>query len=134
MKQHIITFFVSLLFAPIVFLAQILGNLIGDLYILFNNFISFIKFPFFLGKIISSVIAGTLAGYISAFLIFKIYKKLSFQVALIFPLLLIVAAIAGDIMYANRNGYDIFFLGHMIRNPLTFIFYFIFLKEFRFNS
>ena len=134
MKQHIITFFVSLLFAPIVFLAQILGNLIGDLYILFNNYISFIKFPFFLGKIISSVIAGTLAGYISAFLIFKIYKKLSFQVALIFPLLLIVAAIAGDIMYANRNGYDIFFLGHMIRNPLTFIFYFIFLKEFRLNS
>ena len=134
MKQHIITFFVSLLFAPIVFLAQILGNLIGDLYILFNNYISFIKFPFFLGKIISSVIAGTLAGYISAFLIFKIYKKLSFQVALIFPLLLIVAAIAGDIMYANRNGYDIFFSGHMIRNPLTFIFYFIFLKEFRFNS
>ena len=134
MKQHIITFFVSLLFAPIVFLAQILGNLIGDLYILFNNYISFIKFPFFLGKIISSVIAGTLAGYISAFLIFKIYKKLSFQVALIFPLLLIVAAIAGDIMYANRNGYDIFFLGHMIRNLLTFIFYFIFLKEFRFNS
>ena len=133
-KQYLITILVSLLFAPIVFLAQIFGNIIGELYVWFNNFISFIKFPFFLGRIISSIIAGTLAGYISALLIFKIYKELSFQVALIFPLLLIVAAIAGDIMNANRNGYDIYFLGHMIRNPLTFIFYFIFLKEFRFNS
>ena len=134
MKQHIITFFVSLLFVPILFLALILGNLIGEAYVWFNNFVSFIKFPFFLGRIISSIIAGTLAGYISAFLIFKIYKKLSFQVALIFPLLLIVVAIATDIMNANRNGYDIYFLSHMIRNPLTFIFYYIFLKEFRFNS
>ena len=133
-KQYLITILVSLLFAPIVFLAQIFGNIIGELYVWFNNFISFIKFPFFLGRIISSIIAGTLAGYISALLIFKIYKDLSFQFALIFPLLLIVVAIAGDIYYANKNGYDLFFLGHIIRNPLTFIFYFIFLKEFKFKN
>ena len=133
-KQYIITFFVSLLFAPIVVLAQVFGGIIGEIYVWFNNFISFIKFPFFLGKIISSVIAGSIAGYASALLIFKIYKKLNFQIALIFPLLLIVVAIAGDIYYANKNGYDLFFLGHIIRNPLTFIFYFIFLKEFKFKN
>lgn len=87
------------------------------------------EIPRFIARITASLIAGFAAGYFSAFVIKKIYKNLNLNVALILPGLLIAVAMVGDFSYAIKNGFDLNYLGHVIRNPASIFYYYYFLKD-----
>ena len=128
-KNYSITILVSLLFFPLIFIGQIGGNIIGELFVWFNNTFSLFEIHRVIARITSSFIAGIAAGYFSAFVIKKIYKNLNLNVALILPGLLIAIAMIGDLSYAIKYGFDIDYLGHVIRNPASIFYYYYYLKD-----
>ena len=74
-SNHTISLLVSLVFIPLAVLGQVGGNYIGNFIVWFNDYVSWWDFPSFIKIIISSFISGVIAGYFSAFIILKIYKK-----------------------------------------------------------
>ena len=76
-SNHFISLAVSLIFIPLALLGQIGGNVIGNLLVWFNDYIAWWNFPNFIKIITSSFISGFVAGYFSAFIILKIYKKVN---------------------------------------------------------
>ena len=127
--NYLLTILTSLLFFPLVFLGQIGGNIAGEFFIWFNNSFSYLNIPKIISVIVVAYMAGYIAGYFSAFIIKKVYKNLNLKLALIFPILLIVFAMIGDFSYATKNGFDLEYLGHVIRNPLTIFYYYYFLFD-----
>jgi len=128
-KNYSLTLLVSLLFFPLVFIGQIGGNILGELFVWFNNTFSIFEIPRFIARVTTSFIAGMAAGYFSALVIKKIYKNLNHIVAMILPGLLIAVAMFGDLSYAIKNGFDLDYLGHVIRNPVSIFYYYYFLNE-----
>ena len=128
---HIISLLVSLIFIPISILGQFVGNFVGNFFIWFNEYIAWWSFPNFIKIIVSSFIAGCIAGYFSAFVIFKIYKNVIVTIATILPAALIIFAVLGDLLFAVKNGFDLETLGHFIRNGLTIFTYYAMLIDFK---
>lgn len=128
-KNYSITLLVTLLFFPLLFIGQIGGNILGELFVWFNNSFSLFEIPRVIARIVSSFIAGMAAGYFSAFVIKKVYKNLHLDVAMILPGLLIAVAMFGDLSYALENGFDLDYLGHVIRNPASIFYYYYYLNE-----
>ncbi len=122
-KGHAITFLVSLIFFPVSILGQLLGGLVGEFFVYYNNTFSIFSIPSVVAVVSSHFISGYIAGYSSGFVINKIYKKSIIKTALVFPVLIISLAILGDISYAFKNGVDLQLLGHIIRNPVTILIY-----------
>ena len=127
-SNHLISLAVSLIFIPLALLGQIGGNVIGNLLVWFNDYIAWWNFPNFIKIITSSFISGFVAGYFSAFIILKIYKKVIVNTATILPAVLIVFAVLGDLSFVVKNGFDLDTLGHFIRNGLTIYIYYSTLK------
>lgn len=127
--NSLLTLLVSLLFFPLAFLGQIGGNLAGEFFIWFNNSFSYFNIPKIISVVVIAYMAGYIAGYFSAFIIKKIYKKLNFKLALVLPIILISFAMIGDFSFALNNGFDLDYLGHLIRNPLTIFYYYYFLSD-----
>ena len=75
-KNYSITLLVTLLFFPLLFIGQLGGNILGELFVWFNNSFSLFEIPIVIARIVSSFIAGMAAGYFSAFVIKKVYKNL----------------------------------------------------------
>jgi len=126
---NIITILTSLLFLPLAFLGQIGGNIVGELFVWFNNSFSFVDIPKIISVVVVGFMAGYVAGYFSAFIIKKVYKNLNMKFALILPILVIGFAMIGDFSYAFKNGFDLDYLGHVIRNPATIFYYYYFLYD-----
>lgn len=130
-KEHAITFLVSLIFFPVSILGQLLGGLVGEFFVYYNNTFSMFPIPSVVAIVSSHFISGYIAGYSSGFVINKIYKKSIIKTALVFPVMIISFAILGDISYAFKNGLDMQFLGHIIRNPVTIFIYWKTLNDLR---
>lgn len=130
-KEHVITFLVSLIFFPVSILGQLLGGLVGEFFVYYNNTFSMFSIPSVVAIVSSHFISGYIAGYSSGFVINKIYKKSIIKTALVFPVMIMSFAILGDISYAFKNGFDLEFLGHIIRNPVTILIYWKTLNDLR---
>jgi hypothetical protein len=130
-KEHAITFLVSLIFFPVSILGQLLGGLVGEFFVYYNNTFSMFSIPSVVAIVSSHFISGYIAGYSSGFVINKIYKKSIIKTALVFPVMIMSFAILGDISYAFKNGFDLQFLGHIIRNPVTIFIYWKTLNDLR---
>jgi hypothetical protein len=130
-KEHAITFLVSLIFFPVSILGQLLGGLVGEFFVYYNNTFSMFSIPSVVAIVSSHFISGYIAGYSSGFVINKIYKKSIIKTALAFPVMIMSFAILGDISYAFKNGFDLEFLGHIIRNPVTILIYWKTLNDLR---
>lgn len=127
--NYLLTILASLLFFPLAFLGQIGGNLAGEFFVWFNNYFSYFGIPKIISIVVVAFMAGYIAGYFSAYIIKKVYKNLNLICAMIFPILLIGAAMIGDFLYAQKNGFDLDYLGHVIRNPATIFYYYYFLFD-----
>ena len=103
-SNHFISLAVSLIFIPLALLGQIGGNVIGNLLVWFNDYIAWWNFPNFIKIITSSFISGFVAGYFSAFIILKIYKKVIVNTATILPAALIIFAVLGDLSFVVINN------------------------------
>ena len=128
---HIISLLVSLIFVPVALLGQVGGNIIGGFFVWFNNWIIWWDIPNFIKVVTGTIIAGYVAGYFSAFVIFKIYKKIIVNTATILPAALIIFAVLGDLSFAIQNSLDLNTLGHFIRNGLTIFVYYKMLKDYK---
>ena len=128
---HIISLLVSLIFVPVALLGQVGGNIIGGFFVWFNNWIIWWDIPNFIKVGTVAIIAGYVAGYFSAFVIFKIYKKIIVNTATILPAALIIFAVLGDLSFAIQNSLDLNTLGHFIRNGLTIFVYYKMLKDYK---
>ena len=128
---HIISLLVSLIFFPVALLGQVGGNIIGGFFVWFNNWIIWWDIPNFIKVGTVAIIAGYVAGYFSAFVIFKIYKKIIVNTATILPAALIIFAVLGDLSFAIQNSLDLNTLGHFIRNGLTIFVYYKMLKDYK---
>ena len=130
-KTHIISLLVSLIFFPVALLGQVGGNIIGGFFVWFNSWIAWWGIPNFITVLTGAFIAGWVAGYFSAFVIFKIYKKIIVNTATILPAALIIFAVLGDLSFAIQNSLDLNTLGHFIRNGLTIFVYYKMLKDYK---
>lgn len=130
-KNYIASILVSLLFFPLAFLGQIGGSIAGEFFIWFNNFFSFLNIPKIISVVVIGYVAGYIAGYVSAFIIKKAYKNVNLKFALILPILVITIAMMGDLSYALKNGFDLEYLQHFVRNSLTIFYYYYFSNEFK---
>ena len=128
---HIISLLVSLIFVPVALLGQVGGNIIGGFFVWFNNWIIWWDIPNFIKVLTGTIIAGYVAGYFSAFVIFKIYKKIIVNTATILPAALIIFAVLGDLSFAIQNSLDLNTFGHFIRNGLTIFIYYKMLKDYK---
>ena len=128
---HIISLLVSLIFVPVALLGQVGGNIIGGFFVWFNNWIIWWDIPNFIKVVTGTIIAGYVAGYFSAFVIFKIYKKIIVNTATILPAALIIFAVLGDLSFAIQNSLDLNTFGHFIRNGLTIFIYYKMLKDYK---
>ena len=128
---HIISLLVSLIFVPVALLGQVGGNIIGGYFAWFNDWIIWWDISNFIKVGTVAIIAGYVAGYFSAFVIFKIYKKIIVNTATILPAALIIFAVLGDLSFAIQNSLDLNTLGHFIRNGLTIFVYYKMLKDYK---
>ena len=88
MKIKIINLLVSLLYVPLLFIGQLIGNIFGILLTpIFLNFdLLWISYFFnILSEILFMLIGGVIGGYICGYLISKIYKNYNLFYILIFP-------------------------------------------------
>jgi len=128
-KQHIITALASLTFLPLYFIGVIGGAITGEFFIWFMNYFSQYPLTDWVAIITAHFCAGYVAGSFCGFIISKIYKQLIFISALILPAIFVAVAIFLDVSYAFKNGFDLEFLGHIVRNPVIFVYYYIKLSE-----
>jgi hypothetical protein len=128
-KQHIVTVLVSLTFLPLYFIGLIGGAITGEFFIWFMNYFSQYPVTGWIAVISAHYLAGHVAGSFCGFIINKIYKQLILITALIVPAIFIAVAIFLDVSYAFKNGFDLEFLGHIVRNPVIFICYYIKLSD-----
>ena len=130
-KNYIASILASVLFFPLAFLGQICGNIFGEFFIWFNNYSSFLNIPKIISVVVIGYVSGYIAGYVSAFIIKKAYRNFNLKFALILPILVIAIAIIGDLSYAFKNGFDLEYLQHFVRNSLTIFYYYYFMNEFK---
>ena len=128
-KQHIATALASLTFLPLYFIGLIGGAIAGEFFIWFMNYFSQYPLTDWVAIITAHFCAGYVAGSFCGFIINKIYKQLIFITALIVPAIFIAVAIFLDVSYAFKNGFDLEFLGHIVRNPAIFVYYYIKLSD-----
>lgn len=128
-KQHIITALVSLTFLPLVILGMLGGGIAGELFLWFMNYFSQYPLTDWIAIICAHYAAGYVAGFFCAFVISKIYKQFILTTALIIPTIVIAVAIFLDVSYAFKNGFNLEFLGHIVRSPVTLIIYYTTLED-----
>ena len=128
-KQHIITALVSLTFIPLLILGMLGGAIAGEFFLWFMNYFSQFPLTDWIAIICAHYCAGYVAGFFCAFVISKIYKQFILTTALIIPTIVIAVAIFLDVSYAFKNGFDLEFLGHIVRSPVTLAIYYTTLED-----
>ena len=88
MKIKFINLLVSILYVPLLFIGQLIGNIIGTLLtpIIKSFDLLWISYIFnLLSEILFMLIGGVIGGYVCGYLISKIYKNYNFFYISIFP-------------------------------------------------
>jgi len=129
MKNKLLSILVSLVFLPIVVLAQYVGFYFGKiLYFIYEN-IMFLNMPQFLINIAPLVISGFLAGYVAAKVVQLIYKNYNVNFCLILPAIVIMISLLGTILNPESSKETSEIIGTVLREITTFGLYFFTLKN-----
>jgi len=129
MKNKLLSILVSLVFLPIVVLAQYVGFYFGKiLYFIYEN-IMFLNMPQFLINIAPLVISGFLAGYVAAKVVQLIYKNYNVNFCLILPAIVIIISLLGTILNPESSNETSEIIGTVLREIATFGFYLFILKN-----
>jgi len=129
MKNKLLSILVSLVFLPIVVLAQYVGFYFGKiLYFIYDN-IMFLNMPQFLINIAPLVISGFLAGYVAAKVVQLIYKNYNVNFCLILPAIVIMISLLGTILNPESSKETSEIIGTVLREIVTFGFYLFTLKN-----
>lgn len=129
MKNRLLSILVSLVFLPIVVLAQYVGFYFGKiLYFIYDN-IMFLNMPQFLINITPLVISGFLAGYVAAKVVQLIYKNYNVNFCLILPAIVIMISLLGTILNPESSKETSEIIGTVLREIVTFGFYLFTLKN-----
>ena len=129
MKNKLFSILVSIIFLPVVVLAQYVGFYFGKiLYFIYEN-IMFLNLPKFLIDIAPLVISGFLAGYVAAKAVQLIYKNYNVNFCLILPAILIIISLLGTILNPESSKETSEIIGTVLREIVTFGFYLFTLKN-----
>ena len=129
MKNKLFSILVSIIFLPVVVLAQYVGFYFGKiLYFIYEN-IMFLNMPKFLIDIAPLVISGFLAGYVAAKAVQLIYKNYNVNFCLILPTILIRISFLGTILNPESSKETSEIIGTVLREIVTFGFYLFTLKN-----
>jgi len=129
MKNKLLSILVSLVFLPIVVLAQYVGFYFGKiLYFIYEN-IMFLNMPQFLINIAPLVISGFLAGYVAAKVVQLIYKNYNVNFCLILPAIVIIISLLGTILNPENSKEISEIIGTVSREIATFGIYLFTLKN-----
>jgi hypothetical protein len=129
MKNKLFSILVSIIFLPVVVLAQYVGFYFGKiLYFIYEN-IMFLNMPKFLIDIAPLVISGFLAGYVAAKAVQLIYKNYNVNFCLILPAILIIISLLGTILNPESSKETSEIIGTVLRENVTFGFYLFTLKN-----
>ena len=129
MKNKLFSILVSIIFLPVVVLAQYVGFYFGKiLYFIYEN-IMFLNMPKFLIDIAPLVISGFLAGYVAAKAVQLIYKNYNVNFCLILPAIVIMISLLGTILNPESSKETSEIIGTVLREIVTFGFYLFTLKN-----
>ena len=129
MKNKLFSILVSIIFLPVVVLAQYVGFYFGKiLYFIYENTM-FLNMPQFLIDIAPLVISGFLAGYVAAKAVQLIYKNYNVNFCLILPAILIIISLLGTILNPESSKETSEIIGTVLREIVTFGFYLFTLKN-----
>ena len=134
MKIKIINLLVSLLYVPLLFIGQLIGNIFGILLTpIFLNFdLLWISYFFnILSEILFMLIGGVIGGYICGYLISKIYKNYNLFYILIFPSFITLLYLTFIFIILPRDGVEINItsFGDAGACILSLVFFYFFLKK-----
>ena len=134
MKTKFINLLVSILYVPLLFVGQLIGNIIGTFLtpIILNFDLLLISYIFnLLSEILFMLIGGTIGGYCCGYLISKIYKNYNLFYISIFPCFVTLLYLIFIFIIAPAYGVeiDIISFGDAGACILSLIFFYFFLKE-----
>jgi hypothetical protein len=133
MKIIFLNLLVSILYVPLLFIGQFIGNIIGTFLtpIILNFDLLWISYIFnLLSEILFMLIGGVIGGYVCGYLISKIYKNYSLFYISIFPFLITLLYLIFIFIIAPLDGVEINIssFGDAAACILTLIFFYFFLK------
>jgi len=134
MKTKFINLLVSILYVPLLFVGQLIGNIIGTFLtpIILNFDLLWISYIFnLLSEILFMLIGGVIGGYVCGYLISKIYKNYNLFYISIFPCFVTLLYLIFIFIIAPADGVeiDIISFGDAGACILSLIFFYFFLKE-----
>ena len=134
MKTKFINLLVSILYVPLLFIGQFIGNIIGTFLtpIILNFDLLWISYIFnLLSEILFMLIGGVIGGYVCGYLISKIYKNYSLFYISIFPFLITLLYLIFIFIIVPLDGVEINItsFGDAGACILSLIFFYYFLKE-----
>ena len=134
MKTKFINLLVSILYVPLLFVGQLIGNIIGTFLtpIILNFDLLLISYIFnLLSEILFMLIGGVIGGYVCSYLISKIYKNYNLFYISIFPCFVTLLYLIFIFIIAPADGVeiDIISFGDAGACILSLIFFYFFLKE-----
>ena len=134
MKTKFINFLVSILYVPLLFIGQFIGNIFGtllSLIILNFDLLWFSYFANLLSEILFMLIGGIIGGYICGYLISKIYKNYNLFYISIFPFFITLLYLAFIFIFLPFDGVkiNITSFGDAGACILSLIFFYSFLIE-----
>ena len=134
MKTKFINLLVSILYVPLLFVGQLIGNIIGTFLspIILNFDLLLISYIFnLLSEILFMLIGGIIGGYICGYLVSKIYKNYNLFYISIFPCFVTLLYLIFIFIIAPADGVeiDIISFGDAGACILSLIFFYFFLKE-----
>jgi hypothetical protein len=131
MKKNLIINILSLLASLLFPLTAVLGMLLGQVGIrMFSAFFSYQSaFGQIGGEFIFFTFSGYCAGYLSAFIISKVYKNFNFNFALIIPVLVMIYFGYENILAASKVSIS-FLINSFARDLAMLVTYYYILKDY----
>ena len=134
MKTKFINLLVSILYVPLLFVGQLIGNIIGTFLtpIILNFDLLWISYIFnLLSEILFMLIGGVIGGYVCGYLISKIYKNYNLFYISIFPCFVTLLYLIFIFIIWPADGVEINItsFGDAGACILSLIFFYFFLKE-----
>jgi hypothetical protein len=130
MKKTLVINILSLLASLLFPLTAILGMLLGQVAIrMFSAVFSSNEYGQIGGEFVFFTFSGYCAGYLSAFVIAKVYKNFNFNFALIIPLLVMIYFGYENILAASKVSVS-FLINSFARDLAMLATYYILLKDY----
>ena len=131
MKKNLIINILSLLASLLFPLTALLGMLLGQVTI--RMFSSVFSYQSGIGQIggefVFFTFSGYCAGYLSAFIISKVYKNFNFNFALIIPILVMIYFGYENILVASKVSIS-FLINSLARDTAMLVTYYYILKDY----